>query len=209
ALAYVKNVFRGVLVDLPALQEASLEGEVARELDQRLERLAHGVGNLRPVGRTRVLVGLDEHRDLQNPALLGLLRERTPRRGHPEHAVGHRGRGTENARQCKKLAPVHLSGPGLFRQRLDLARHAIPVAFEELHRRTPIAPTAFGFTVAFRIPFILSKHGLRSASLHRRVVSDWRDCDKYDANLMVYGEFVAFTRCKRRLSAQPNANVSQ
>ena len=78
-----KHVFGGVVVHIPALEQVGLEGELRGVLDQRLERLALGVRDLRPVGRARILGILDRHRDLQHAALLGLLRQRlaSARRG--------------------------------------------------------------------------------------------------------------------------------
>jgi hypothetical protein len=54
ALAHVEDIFGRVLVDLPALEQIALEGEIAGVFDQRLEHLALDVGDLRPVGRARI-----------------------------------------------------------------------------------------------------------------------------------------------------------
>ena len=140
ALADMEGIFGRVVVHLPAFQQAALEGEVARELDQRLERLAHRVGNFGPVGQTRILVGLAEHRNLDHAALLGrrVLRYRRCRRGETDHAVRHRGRRAEDAGHGQKLASADVSGLHILGHRDDMGRNAITVTFVRCHSFLPL-----------------------------------------------------------------------
>ncbi len=83
ALTDMERVFGGVLVHVPLLEERGFEGEVAGVFHQRLEELAGHVRHLRPVVRARILLLLDEHRNADHAALLGLLRQRLGRRASP------------------------------------------------------------------------------------------------------------------------------
>ena len=78
------------------------------------------------------------HRDLEDAALPGFLRDRLGRRGKTDHAVGHRRRGAEDAGQSQELAPVHLAGLDGLRQLANVMGNPVAVALVEGHDFLPL-----------------------------------------------------------------------
>ena len=134
ALARMQHVFGGVVIHFPGFDEVGPERVFVGVLDQRLERLALGIGDFRPVGFARVLGILDPHGDLEDAALLGLVGgERRRRHGEAEHSVGHRGGSAEHAGQRQEFATVDLSCLGLFGRLDDVIGNPIAVTPVECH----------------------------------------------------------------------------
>ncbi len=97
ALTDMQDVFGGVVVDVPAFKKHRLEGEVLGVFHKGLEHLPGNIAHLAPVEGARVLHVLDQHRDLEHAARLGLLGLRRNRSSEPDHAVGPRHGQTECA----------------------------------------------------------------------------------------------------------------
>ena len=151
----MQRVLGGIVVHVPAFQKVGLKGEFAGIFDQRLKRLTLRVGDLRPVGRARILGILHPHGDLEHAAFLGFLRQGFGRRCQPEHAVGHGCRGAEHARESQKFTAVHVTGFGLFRHLDDMVWNTIPITLVEGHNTNS---HFFGFLpFKFRIQSAMSK----------------------------------------------------
>ena len=156
ALAHVQRVFGSVVVHVPGFQQIGAERVFGCVLDQRLERLAFGIGDFRPVRLARVLGILDPLSDLQRAAFLALhvFRSRRRRVGEAEHAISHRGGCAEDAGQGQEFAAIHLACLGFFGHRQDVIRNAITVALVGCHDLLPLL--AFR-RLTFRNRAIMSK----------------------------------------------------
>jgi hypothetical protein len=101
----LEHIFRGVRIDLPALQQNRLEGEVRLPAHQRLEKLHGDVAHLRNLETARVLELHHLHGDTHDAPLPGLDRVLGPRWDRlADEPVGNRRAGTEGAGQRQELA---------------------------------------------------------------------------------------------------------
>ncbi len=123
----VQDVFGGVVVDLPALEQPGLEGEVGRVADQRLAEGPGLVAFLRPVEDPRVVHAHGLLGDPDRTAGHRLLSRRPLRDREAEHAVGGCGGRTQSRGRGEELAPVELARQRRRRQLDQLRVQRLPV----------------------------------------------------------------------------------
>jgi len=133
ALAHVKRVFCGVVIDVPALNKLAGECGVAVIAHEVFIGLTRDIGHFRPVPGAGVLHFLDDHLHLEDAALLGLTLSAGRRVGQAEHAIGRCRGGAEHAGHGQEFTAIEPAGLGVSSQAFNHFRQRFAVLPKKLH----------------------------------------------------------------------------